>query len=129
LVREFGFQDSIPLSILTDPHTHLSFHSSADCSADPSFPYQTIVGCLQFVCLGTRPDLSFSVSVAAKYCAHSSSTHCNALRRILKYLAGTLQLGLSFSGTDHHVSLTAYSDADFAMDLDDQRSRSGFIFL
>ena len=116
----------LSLSVPADPHTHLSFHSSADCSADPGFPYQTIVGCLQFACLGTRPDLSYVVSVAAKYYAYPLSALCNALRRILKYLARTLQFGLSFSGTDHHVSLTAYSDADFAMDLDDRRFRCGF---
>ena len=59
-------------------------------------------------------------SVAAKYCVNPSPAHCNALRWILKYLAGTLQLGISFSGNNHPLSLTAYSDADFAMDLDDR---------
>ena len=93
------------------------------------FPYHTIVGCLQFACIGTRPDLSYSVSVAAKYCSNPSLAHCNALRRILKYLAGSLNLGISLSGNDHPLSLTAYCDADFAMDLDDRKSRSGFILF
>ena len=129
LVRKFGFLDAIPLSVPADPHTHLSLLSADNSPPNSLFPYQTIVGCLQFACIGTRPDISYAVSVAAKYCSNPSPAHCNALRRILKYLAGTLNLGISFSGDDHPLSLTAYSDADFAMDLDDRKSRSGFILF
>ena len=129
LVRKFGFLDAVPLSVPADPNTHLSFLSSDDSFSATNFPYQTIIGCLQFACIGTRPDLSYAVSVAAKYCTNPSPAHCNALRRILKYLAGNLHLGLSFSGNNHPLSLTAYSDVDFAMDLDDRKSRSGFILF
>ena len=129
LLRKFGFLDAVPLSVPADPHTQLSHLSSVDSSPPSQFPYQTIVGCLQFACIGTRPDISYAVSVAAKYCSNPSPAHCNALRRILKYLAGTLSLGLSFSGNNHPLSLTAYSDADFAMDLDDRKSRTGFILF
>jgi hypothetical protein len=129
LVRKFGFLDVVPLSVPADPHSHLSFLSSDDFSSTTNFPYQTIVGCLQFACIGTRPNISYAVSVAAKYCLNPSPAHYNALRRILKYLAGTLDLGLFFSGSNHPLSLSAYSDADFAMDLDDRKSRSGYILF
>ena len=69
------------------------------------------------------------MSGVAKYCTNLSLAHCNALRHILKYLAGILDLGISLSGNDHPLSLTAYSDADFAMDLDDQKLRSGYILF
>ena len=129
LIRKFGFLDAIPLSVPADLHSPLSLLSSEDSSPATNFPYQTIVGSLQFACIGTRPDISYAVSVAAKYCANPSSAHCNALHRILKYLAGTLDLGISFSGNDHPLSLTAYSDTDYAMDLDDRKSRSGYILF
>lgn len=121
LVWKFGFHDAVPLAVPADPHSPLSFLSSDGPIPATTFPYQTIVGCLQFACIGTRPDLSYAVSVAAKYCINPSPAHCNALRRILKYLAETLNLGLSFSGNHHPLTLTAYSDADFAMDLDDRK--------
>lgn len=129
LVRKFGFLDAVPLSVPADPHTQLSFLSSANSLSASNFPYQTIVGCLQFACIGTRPDLSYAVSVAAKYCTNPSPAHCNALRRILKYLAGTLQLGLFFSGNHQPITLSAYCDVDYAMELDDRKSRSGFILF
>ena len=129
LIRKFGFLDVVPLSVPADPHTRLSFLSSDDPSSTSPFPYQTIVGCLQFACIGTRPDLSYAVSIAAKYCSNPTPAHCAALRRILKYLAGTLHLGLSFSGNHQPISLTAYCDANYAMDLDDRKSRSGFVLF
>lgn len=129
LVRKFGFLDAIPLSVPADPHSHLSFGSSDESTPVTSFPYQTIVGSLQFACIGTRPDIAYAVSVAAKYCTNPSTAHCNALRRLLKYLAGTLDFGISFSGNDQALSLTAYCDADFAMDIDDRKSRSGYILF
>ena len=66
LVCKFGFHNFVPLFVPTDPHTHLCFPSFEECSFDPNFPYQTIVGCLQFACIGTRLDLSYAVNVAAK---------------------------------------------------------------
>ena len=98
LVQKFGFLDVVPLSVPADPHSHLSLRSSDDTTSTTDFPYQTIVGCLQFACIGTRPDIFYAVSVAAKYCHNPTAAHCNALRRILKYLAGTLDLGSLFQG-------------------------------
>jgi hypothetical protein len=56
LVRKFGFLDAVPLFVPADPHSHLSFLSSDDFSSTTNFPYQTIVGCLQFACIGTRAE-------------------------------------------------------------------------
>lgn len=53
LVQNFDFQDSVPLSVHVDPYTHLSFLYSDDRIPNPSFPYQTIVGSLQFACIRT----------------------------------------------------------------------------
>lgn len=94
LVQKFGFRDFVPLFVLANPHIHLSTPSFDNCNPDPSFPYHTIVRSLQFAYIGTRPNLSYTINVAPKFCANSSPTHCNALRRILKYLVGTLSFGI-----------------------------------
>ena len=86
------------------------------------------MGSLQFACIGTHPDISYAISVAAKYCANPSPAHYNALRLILKYLSRILSFGISFSWNDHPLSLIAYTDVDFAMDLDNCWSRPGFFF-
>lgn len=120
---------TILLSVHVDPHTHLNFLSFDDSTPDPSFLYHNIVGSLQFACIETRHDFSYAVNLAAKYYTNPSPAHCNALRRILKYLVGTLSFSTSFSQNGHALSLTVYTDADFAMDLDNRRSRSRFILF
>lgn len=115
LVRKFGFQDFVPLPIPTNAHTHLNFFSSNDCNPNPSFPYHSIVGSLQFACIKIRLVLSYAISVATKFCANHSLAHRNVLQRILKYLVRILSFGIFFFGNDHSRSLTAYIDADFAI--------------
>lgn len=91
------------------------------------FPSSNYRCCFQFACIGTRLDLSYDVSVAAKFCANPSPAQYNALRCIIKFLAWTLALNISFFGNAQLLFLTFYNDVDFAMDLDDWRSHSRFI--
>lgn len=90
--------------------------------------YRSIVGALQYVCL-TRPDISFSVNKVSQYMQEPLDTHWKAVKRILRYLAGTLDFGLSFHASPK-LNIAAYSDADWASDRDDRKSTSGTcIFL
>jgi hypothetical protein len=51
------------------------------------------------------------------------------LKRLMKYLNGTADLKLTYGGDHINNVLTAYVDADFAMDIDDRKSRSGFALM
>jgi hypothetical protein len=56
--------------------------------------------------------------------------HCTAVKRILKYLRGTTDYALCYSSDNTAPnSLVAYTDADYAGDLNDRKSRSGSILL
>ncbi|GAU19342.1 hypothetical protein TSUD_336290 [Trifolium subterraneum] len=88
--------------------------------------YRSVVGALQYVTL-TRPDIAFSVNKACQFMARPLDSHWKAVKRILRYLKGTLHYGLCISPslTGPPFSLRAYSDADWATDQDDRRSTSG----
>ena len=73
----------------------------------------------------TRPDLSFAVHQVCQYMASPTSFHLMAAKRILRYLKGTLYLGLSF--TPGPLTLSTFTDADWAGDPDDRRSTSGVL--
>jgi hypothetical protein len=64
------------------------------------------------------------VGVLSKFCAKPSEAHLTAAKRVLRYLKGTENLGLKYDGSTDE-SLTVYSDADWAGDLDDRHSTSG----
>jgi hypothetical protein len=79
--------------------------------------------------LATRPDMAFSVCLAARYMERPIEMHLVALKRILRYLKGTLNLGILYKcKTDKNLVLQGWSDSDYAGDHDDRKSTSGYIF-
>lgn len=93
---------------------------------DPTL-FCRITGALQYLTL-TRPDITFAVNQACQHMHSPSNNHFTALKRILRYLKGTLSYGIFLKRGFLH--LTAFTDADWAGDPSDQRSTSGFcIFL
>ncbi|KAE8674743.1 hypothetical protein F3Y22_tig00111718pilonHSYRG00018 [Hibiscus syriacus] len=88
--------------------------------------YRSIVGALLYVCY-TRPDVAFSVNKTAQYMHAPRELHMAAVKRILRYLAGTLDYGLTFTGASNALDVTAFADADWGGNLDDRRSISGHV--
>jgi len=89
------------------------------------FPYQNIVGALLYLSINTRPDISYAVGVLARFSKNPNFRACKALLRVLVYLRGTAERGIRFTGDDLNVH--AYSDADWAGDLDSRRSTTGYV--
>ena len=83
------------------------------------------MGALQYATI-TRPEISFSVNKVYQFMSDTTEQHWAAVKIILRYLAGTINFGLSFlpSSTGPSFSLHAYCDADWASDPDDTRSTS-----
>ncbi|GJX78150.1 retrovirus-related pol polyprotein from transposon TNT 1-94 [Tanacetum coccineum] len=71
----------------------------------------------------SRPDLIYAVCLCARYQAKLTEKHLNAVKRIFRYLKGTINMGLWYS-KDTGMSLTAYADADHAECQDTRRSTS-----
>ncbi|GJW43138.1 retrovirus-related pol polyprotein from transposon TNT 1-94 [Tanacetum coccineum] len=72
----------------------------------------------------SRPDLIYAVCLCAWYQAKPIEKHLQAVKRIFRYLKGTINMGLEYS-KDTDMSLTAYADADHARCQDTRRSTSG----
>ena len=102
--------------------------------SDPT-PYRAAVGSLQYLSL-THPDISFAVNRMAQFMHQPTSEHWVLVKRILRYLCGTIDKGLIFYRdsplTLHGFSdsLHAFSDADQASNKDDYSSISAyFVYL
>jgi hypothetical protein len=102
----------------------LSKESGTPLNADDTFKYRSTVGELQYLCL-TRPDLAFAVNKTCQFLQQPTDIHWAAVKRVLRYIQGTLQLGISIRKSGS-VELSAYSDADWAGCPDDRRSTGGF---
>nr|XP_034586790.1 uncharacterized mitochondrial protein AtMg00810-like [Setaria viridis] len=91
----------------------LSLHDGNPVT-DASF-YRGIIGALQYVTL-TRPDVAYAVNQTC-LCMHTPRyVHWNIIKRILRYLRGTLDQGIHISATPS-TQLTAYSDADWVIQV------------
>ncbi|KAM2593886.1 hypothetical protein TB1_042978 [Malus domestica] len=91
--------------------------------------YKSIVGGLQYL-TWSRPDLSFVVNLVCKFMHQPRQSHLQAVKRILRYLKGTLELGLWFPKTLSSLPVNALSDANWVGCTLDKRSTGGYcIFL
>ncbi|GJT15400.1 retrovirus-related pol polyprotein from transposon TNT 1-94 [Tanacetum coccineum] len=85
--------------------------------------YRGMIGSLMYL-TSSRPDLIYAVCLCARYQAKPTEKHLNAVKRIFRYLKGTVNMGLWYS-KDTGMSLTTYLDADHAGCQDTRRSTSG----
>ncbi|XP_058743191.1 uncharacterized mitochondrial protein AtMg00810-like [Vicia villosa] len=89
--------------------------------------FKQLVGGLMYL-TATRPDIAYSVSLISRFMEEPKKSHFLAAKRILRYLQGTQNLGI-FYKVGGNEELIAYTDSDYAGDLDDRKSTSGYAFL
>ncbi|XP_077248607.1 uncharacterized protein LOC143888156 [Tasmannia lanceolata] len=85
-----------------------------------------ILGSLMYAMTCTRPDIAFAVGKLSRFTSNPSNVHWNAINRILKYLKGIIDYGLSYSG--YPVVLEGFTDASWLTERVDHSSTSGWIF-
>nr|GEZ22205.1 uncharacterized mitochondrial protein AtMg00810-like [Tanacetum cinerariifolium] len=91
-------------------------------AVDPSH-YHGMIGTLLYL-TASRLDLHFSICMCARYQAWPTEKHIHAVKRIFRYLRGTVNRGLWYP-KDYFVALTVFADADHAGCQDTRRSTSG----
>jgi hypothetical protein len=89
--------------------------------------YQSLLGSLMYAMTGTRPDIAFAVGFLSQHSATPGDLHLSLLKRVFRYLAKTIDLALTFDGSDLG-SLTGYVDSDWAGDSAGRRSVTGYVF-
>lgn len=102
--------------------------SSNGPAIDDPKTYRSLAGVLQYLTV-TRPELAFAVQQACLHMHDPRTPHLMLLKRILRYVHGTMSLRLHFCASAE-LTVTAYSDADWAGCPDTRRSTSAFcVFL
>nr|GEX40923.1 hypothetical protein [Tanacetum cinerariifolium] len=87
--------------------------------------YRSMIGLLMYV-NSSRPDIMFSTCMCARYQANPNEHHVSAVKRIFRYLKGTINLGLWYL-KDSGFDLTAYLDADHAGYHLDRKTKSEYV--
>jgi hypothetical protein len=126
ILVKFGMQNSRPVATPLEPG--VQFYKMAD--GDSVFDvktYQQAIGSLTYAAICTRPDISAAVGALSQFMANPNSVHWTGVKRILRYLRGTVNHGLVYDGKGD-TELVGFSDADWAGDVNTRRSTSGYAF-
>ena len=95
-------------------------------SVDSSL-YKSMISSLLYL-NASKPDISYSVGVCARYKANPKESHVIALKRIIKYVKTTANFGVWYNKDTNDV-LAGYSNADWAGNANDRKSTSRGLFL
>ncbi|XP_066358018.1 secreted RxLR effector protein 161-like [Miscanthus floridulus] len=80
--------------------------------------YWSIIGGLLYL-VHTRPDIAFAVGYVSRFMEDPREDHWDAMKRLLRYVKGTVDQGIVFSKTgESRLQLTVFSDADMVGDID-----------
>jgi hypothetical protein len=129
-VSDLKLENTPPVKLPADPNTMLSKDQCPETPADiaemESIPYKSIVGRLLYISITARPDISPAVSQVGRFCHSPELAHWEAVIRIILYLKGTQNLSLKLGGKHNKIKIAAYTDADWAGEIDTRRSRAGY---
>ncbi|XP_047258114.1 secreted RxLR effector protein 161-like [Capsicum annuum] len=93
----------------------------------PKVPHLSAIGALLYLANATRPDIAFSVNLLARYSSSSTRRHWNRVKHILRYLKGTIDMGLFYTNKAS-PDLVGYADASYLSDPHKARSQIGYVF-
>ena len=122
ILRRFRMEECKPA--LTPMETKLMLNPRTEHEDIADVPYRQIIGCLMYVMLCTRPDISYSIGVLSKFLEQPTKMHWTSAKRILRYLKGTKDYKLCYRRNDS-TSMFACCDADWASSFD-RKSTTGF---
>ncbi|WVZ75592.1 LOW QUALITY PROTEIN: hypothetical protein U9M48_023631 [Paspalum notatum var. saurae] len=121
ILKKFDMGDSKPMT--TPIITNTALDGDEDREAVDQKEFRGMIGSLLYLTV-TRPDIQFVVCLCARYQASPRTSHRQAVKRILRYLKFTPELGLWYS-SGSSLSLRGFSDADHAGCRIDHKSTSG----
>jgi hypothetical protein len=100
-----------------------------DYEVGADIPYKEVVGSLMYTSVISRPDILFAISDVARYSKNPRRSLWMAVKRIFRYLKGTINFDILYSGSKDDLIVKGFCDVDFANDTINRKSRTWYIFM
>jgi hypothetical protein len=135
VLKKFGMSDCKPCS---SPMVvrHLDIAKDQFRPADmgeiilgEEYPYLSAIGALMYLSNQTRPDIAFPVNLLARHSKKPTMRHWMGIKQIMRYLQGTLDLGLFYNSNSKDTGLVGYADAGYLSDPTNGKSQNGYVFM
>ena len=85
-----------------------------------------MLGSNMYTMLQTRPDIAYAIAKLSQFSSNPTEQHHQALKRVLRYLKGTKDLGLTYRKGEQE-EIIGWTDSSWACDLDDAKPTSGYL--
>ncbi|PKU59392.1 putative mitochondrial protein [Dendrobium catenatum] len=125
MLKKFKMDNCKPINTPIECRVKLSKHDEGE-RVDPTF-FKSLVGSLRYLTC-TRPDILYVVGLLSHYMETPTTSHLRTAKRILRYIKGTIHFGLLYSSSND-FRLVGYSDSDWASDMNDRKSTTGYVFF
>lgn len=131
VVARFNMENAYPCTTPLDRNVTLSTKMSPTTPTEIAdmqhVPYRKLIGSLMYLAVGTRPDIAFAVQFLSQFLANPGRAHWEAAKRVIRYILGTRKFTLNLGGKQP-ICLTGYTDSDYAGDISNRKSTSGYVF-
>ncbi|CAL1362863.1 unnamed protein product [Linum trigynum] len=124
ILTRFDMLDAAPTP--TPMASTVTLSLTDDSPPSDSTRFRQIIGALQYL-VYTRPDIAFSVNKLSQFMHSPSASHWQSLKRLLRYVTGTIHHGLIIHRSPQPLTLSAFADSDWASNLDDRSSTSAYL--
>ena len=125
ILKRYGMEDRAPMN--TPMPTDCKLSKDDDSPPIDATHYKSIIGALLYL-TATRPNIMQAVGMVGRFQSSPKQSHLLAVKRILRYLKGTLNFGLRYPKSST-LTMTAYTDVDWVRSVDDRKSTSGNAFF
>lgn len=132
LLKKWNHQDCTPSKTVIDlgHFKAMQLDRQSITEVDKINQFQSIIGSLLYISNCTRPDITFAVNYLCRSMSNPTQSHLTAAKHILRYLKGSINFGIKYhANRNAPLILEGYCDANFANELSDRKSTSGYVFL
>ena len=127
MLTRFRMEDAYPAKNPSAAGQRDQAEQSVLLTAEGTHQFRSLIGSLMYAAVCTRPDITYHVIALARHMQEPAESHWNAAKRILRYLKGTRDQGLTYGKGS--TDLIGYCDSDWAGDVATRRSTTGYCFL
>lgn len=125
ILDQFGMKDAKGASTPMDT-AYPKLEGEYDCLPDNCL-YRQAVGAILYIATTTRPDITAAMGILCRRVSNPRQRDWYAVKRIMRYLKHTADLKLKICA-DNNLELVGFADADWAGDIGDRKSTSGYLY-
>ena len=131
ILQKAGMEQANTIRTPLDPKLPIKPNPEGN-EGDKRNSFARLLGSLQYLTMATRPDIAFAVNQLSAYMANPSLAHQMSVKHILRYLAGTKDLQITYrkpqQSQSHLELLHRFTDTVYANNSN-YRSTSGYVFI